>query len=101
MGLYNYIFGSKNSEISEIKSIEPKKIDINTKPVLINKHISRKKDTIYIVYNKCTDTILGAYDTLLLAKIEGQKATYNNCSILQVKLNGGCNHINKIAFEDK
>jgi hypothetical protein len=96
MNLYNYIFNSKNNEINEIR-----KLEINTKPVLINRPISRKKDTIYIVSNKATDTILGAYDNLTLAKSNGQKATYNNCSIIQVKLNGGCNHINKIVFEDK
>jgi len=89
MGLYNYIFGTKSNESK-----------LECKPVLINTHITRKKETIYIVTNKATDTILGAYDNLLLAKIHGQKATYNNCSILQVKLNGGCNHLNKIVFED-
>lgn len=93
MGLFNYIFGSKLNEITQ------KKLDINNKPVIIN--APRKKDTIYIVYNKQSETILGAYDNLFLAKKDGQKATYNNCSILQVKLNGGCSHINKIVFEDK
>jgi hypothetical protein len=90
MGLFNinYIFGSKVNE----------NINIKTKPVLLNS--SRKKETIYIVYNKNSDTILGAYDNLFLAKHDGQKATYNNCSILEVKLNGGCSHINKVAFED-
>ena len=93
MNLYNYIFNKNSSEI--------KQLDIKTKPVLINVHVPKKKDVIYIVYNRASDTILGAYDNLILAKSHGQKATYNNCYILQVKLNAGCNYINKIIFEDK
>lgn len=93
MGLINYIFGSKS---------ETPNVNIDEKAVLIP-NIAKcncKKQNLYIVTNKTSDTILGVYNNLEKAKKDGQKSSYYNCRIAQYKLNT-CNHLTNVIFEDK
>jgi hypothetical protein len=96
MGLYGYIFGSNEQKQED-------KIKENTeKPVLIPNigKCNCKKQNLYIVTNKTSETILGVYNNLEKAKKDGQKSSYHNCRISQYKLNN-CNHLTNVIFEDK
>lgn len=91
--MFSYLFGSKPVE----KVVE---INIKTKPVrILNPQKLKTNDTIYLVCNKTSEAILAVYNTLDQAIKNGNKTTYNNCRILEFKLNSTCDHLNKIVYE--
>lgn len=91
--MFNYLFGSKPVQ---------KQIDINikSKPIkLLNPAKLKSNDTVYLICNKTSEAILGVTNSLDKAIQDGNKTTYNNCRILQFKVNTGCDHLNKIVYE--
>lgn len=93
--MFGYIFGLKEQEQKQEEQIKEKCVLIP--------NISKckcKKENLYIVTNKTSETILGVYNSLEKAKRDGQKSSYYNCRISQYKLNN-CNHLCNIVFEDK
>ena len=101
MGLYGYIFGSKEQPQQDQEN-EKCNEKCNDKPVIIPNvgKCNCKKQNLYIVTNKTSETILGVYNSLEKAKKDGQKSSYYNCRISQYKLNN-CNHLTNVVFEDK
>lgn len=87
MYIFNYFF--KNTKENNTKKTSKK-----------NKSTKEKSDLLYLVINKNTQLPLGIYDTLEQAKIDGQTATYHNCSILEFKLNDKCKYLMNPIFEN-
>ena len=102
MGIYSYFFGKSVKETKEtkesVKEPEPeRKIEVSSRPGS-KKRLQNLK--VFIVANKQSDTILGVYDDLELAKKNGQKTSFFNCRITEFKLNN-CGYLNNVVFEDK
>lgn len=91
--MFNYLFGSKSAHKQQI-------INIKTKPVkLLNPAKLKSNDIVYLICNKTSEAILGVTNSLDQAIKDGNKATYNNCRIIEFKINNGCDHLNKIVYE--
>lgn len=67
-----------------------------TKPL---KSKTNKQKIVYVVLNK-SQQVLGVFDTLELAKSNGQKSTYNNCIIYEYTINQKCTFLKNPIFED-
>lgn len=94
MNIINYFYNSQ-PKLSQPPSPPPPQVPPqNTKPIKQNSKI------VYLVLNKNSQVPLGIYNTLELAKSNGQKSTYNNCSIIEYKINQKCTFLNNPIFED-
>lgn len=95
MNIINYFYNSKlklhqpnQPSIPSVPSVPSKK----TKPI--------KYKTVYLVVNKNSQLPLGIYDTLELAKLNGQGSTYYNCIIYKYNINDKCTFMKNPVHED-
>jgi hypothetical protein len=59
------------------------------------------KQSVFLVVNKSTQMPLGIYNSLELAKKNGQGSTYHNCLIYNYSINDKCTFVKNPIFEDK
>jgi hypothetical protein len=88
MNIINYFYHSPPK-----LQVPPQDPPQNTKP------IKQKSKTVYVVTNK-SQQILGVFDTLELAKSNGQSSTYHNCMIYQFNMNDKCTFLKNPVFEN-
>lgn len=62
--------------------------------------VKANKNIVYLVMDKNTNTPLGVFDNLELAKRNGQKVSYYNCIIIPFKLNDSCKYLFSSVFEN-
>lgn len=113
---FNYLFGGTTTPkaitvVSQIETPEtikePIPVKMVSEPKVIPKLLAKLKNSghtsskaVYIVQNKTSDAILAIYNDIELAKKDGIASTYHNCRILEFKINGKCNYLNKVVYED-
>jgi|688.fasta_scaffold00208_88 hypothetical protein len=59
-----------------------------------------RTNTVYLVIEKETQNPLGIFDSLELAKQNGQKITHYNCIIVPFRINDPCKYLFTPTFED-
>ena len=86
------------NDIQTIKIHEPK---ILVKKQNLTRNILQKLNTVYLVLKKSTGEPLGIFDSLSKARDHGEIATYNNCQILELKVNDPCKYLHVPIFENR
>ena len=96
MNIINYFYTTKSNE--KLPPPPPPLLtDFNT--ITQKKTQMQKTATVFLVLNKHSQMPLGVYDTLELAKKNGESATYHNCSIYRYTINNKCLFLNNPVFE--
>jgi hypothetical protein len=93
MNFFNYLYSSEPKLQVPPPQAPPQVPPQSTKP------IKSKSKTVYVVLNKSSQ-VLGVFDTLELAKRNGQSSTYHNCMIYEYKINDKCTFLKNPVFED-
>ena len=75
-----------------------KKITASTKKRFSVVNSSPK--TVYVVVYKNTGAPIGVFDTLQLAKEQGQNVTHHSCIIYPYTVNGQCKYLTNPVYED-
>lgn len=94
--LLKYITGSKtkNQDESQLQTS-------TSNSEVVKKYTRNSKVTLFLVVEKGTQNPLGIYDSLELAKENGQKITYYNCMIIPFVVNDPCKYLFKPVFENR
>ena len=97
--LIKYLTGSKSKRSEQQLDITVPEIPKLTKRERVKKYVDNQ--TVYLVIEKNTQNPLGIFDTLELAKQNGQKTTHYNCIVIPFKINDPCKYLFNTAFEDR
>lgn len=87
MNIINYFYSQPTPQVP------PQSPPQSTKP------IKSKFKIVFVVLNKSSQ-VLGVFDTLELAKKNGQSSTYHNCMIYEYKINQKCSFLSNPVYED-
>lgn len=98
--LIKYLTGykSKPKELEPQSSIPPPPKRAQVKNCTRNSRPC--KSTVYLVIEKETQNPLGIFDSIELAKQNGQKITHYNCIIIPFRINDPCKYLFTPTFED-
>lgn len=103
--LIKYLTGSKTKTTEQNENIPPSPptpVQQNREQVKnYSRNIRSCKSTVYLVIEKETQNPLGIFDTIELAKQNGQKITHHNCIIIPFKINDPCKYLFTPVFEDR
>lgn len=101
--MFSYFFGKKDQKESPMRPMTPI-VSVVTKELKSEerkrKHRVTSDQNVYVVVNTNSQQPIGVFDTLDVAKREGQKVSYYSCAIYSLTLNGKCNYLQNPVFEN-
>lgn len=105
--MFEFLFGKKTPNHPQTEEdIQPKRDpqpiqDTELPRIKLKKTFKKQRENfMYVVTNKTTSEILGIYNSLELAKQNGQGITYYNCAIYKYKINDLPKYLNNPIYED-
>lgn len=99
MFVYNRFF-KRNIPTENIVNISISDIACETnKSTNIPNNTVNKNKLAYVVLDKNSLMPIGVFNSLLHAKVAGNKATYNNCIIYPYTMNMSCKYIVNSVYE--
>lgn len=94
-----YIYRKINRFISPTPVIKAPPIVPEPKTKESGTQTETKKSNVFLVLDRGSQSPIGIFSTLVLAKLNGEKATYNNCIIIPYRIDDRCSYTYNSVFE--